>query len=56
MTNSTIELKEEIAEKNRIIDELEQPRDEIETIEMLIREKDEIIRDLEAQIKERSRG
>lgn len=53
--NLIIDLREEIAEKNMIIDELEQPRDEIETIEMLIREKDEIIRELEAQIRNKSR-
>jgi len=52
--NMIIDLREEIAEKNLIIDELEQPRDEIETIEMLIKEKDEIIRELENQIRNRS--
>ena len=53
--NMIIDLREEIAEKNMIIDELEQPRDEIETIEMLIREKDEVIRELEGQIRGKSR-
>ncbi|CAI2359822.1 unnamed protein product [Moneuplotes crassus] len=52
--NLIIDLREEIAEKNLIIDELEQPRDEIDTIEMLIKEKDDIIRELEAQIRNRS--
>jgi DNA repair exonuclease SbcCD ATPase subunit len=51
--NLIIELRDEIAEKNRIIDELEQPRDEIETIEILIKEKDEVIRELEAQLRQR---
>ena len=50
-----MELREEIALKNQIIDELEKPRDEIETIEMLIREKDDIIRELEAQIRIRTK-
>ena len=50
-----VELRDEIAEKNRIIDELEQPRDEIDTIEMLIKEKDDVIRDLEAQLRQRGR-
>ncbi|CAI2362759.1 unnamed protein product [Moneuplotes crassus] len=53
--NLIIDLREEIAEKNLIVDELEQPRDEIETIEMLIREKDEIIRELEAQVRNKSK-
>ena len=53
--NLIMELREEIALKNQIIDELEKPRDEIETIEMLIREKDDIIRELEAQIRERTK-
>ena len=53
--NMIIDLREEIAEKNLIIDELEQPGDEIETIEMLIEEKDNIIRELESQIRNRSK-
>lgn len=53
--NLIIDLREEIAEKNIIIDELEQPRDEIETIEMLIREKDEAIRELEQQIRNKGK-
>lgn len=53
--NLILELREEIAQKNQMIDDLEQPRDEIETIEMLIKEKDDIIRDLEAQIRERGK-
>lgn len=53
--NLIIDLREEIAEKNLIIDELEQPRDELETIEMLIKEKDDIIRELEAQIRNKGK-
>lgn len=51
-----IQLREEIAEKNRVIDSLEDTKGEVDDLDRQLKDKESVIKELEAQVRNKPRG
>ena len=51
-----IQLREEIAEKNRVIDNLEDAKGEVDDLDRQLKDKESVIKELEAQVRNKPRG